>query len=107
MLESGAIQPRLIKHGVAMTDEARFTGRTVLVTGASSGIGRATARALGAQGAQVVAAGRRADRLEAVVREITAAGGAAVAVTGDVRDPVTCGAWGERAVAAYGGLRGR
>ncbi len=89
-----------------MADRSRFEGRVVLVTGASSGIGRATARALGAEGARVVAAGRRRDRLDAVVTDITAAGGEAVAIAGDVREAAACAACVERAVTAFGGLDG-
>jgi NADP-dependent 3-hydroxy acid dehydrogenase YdfG len=55
-----------------------------VVTGASSGIGAATARRLATGGFQVIAAARRADRLAGLVEEITAAGGAARAVTCDV-----------------------
>jgi len=89
-----------------MADRARFTGRVMVVTGGSSGIGRATARALGAEGARVVVAGRRGDRLEAVVREIAGSGGAGLAVTGDVRDPATGVAWVAAAVTRFGGLDG-
>jgi NAD(P)-dependent dehydrogenase (short-subunit alcohol dehydrogenase family) len=59
----------------------------VIVTGASSGIGRATAARLGRSGHTVVLAARRADELTALAGEITAGGGTAVAVPTDVRDP--------------------
>src|SRR5438093_1999347 len=89
-----------------MADRARFTGRAVLVTGGSSGIGRATARALGAEGARLMVAGRRRDRLEQVVREIESTGGEAVAVTGDVREAATCELWVRQAAGRFGGLDG-
>lgn len=62
-----------------------ITGKVVVITGASSGIGRATAKVLAERGAFVVLGARRADRLAAVVEEITAAGGKAVHRATDVR----------------------
>jgi NADP-dependent 3-hydroxy acid dehydrogenase YdfG len=64
-----------------------------LVTGGGTGIGAATARRLARDGFEVVVAGRRRDRLDAVVAEIEADGGAARAVVMDVTDPesVTAG----------------
>lgn len=84
----------------------RFKDRAVLVTGATSGIGRAVAKALGAEGAHVVAAGRRRDRLEETASAIRASGGRAVTVTGDVRDEKACAGWVRTAVTEYGGLDG-
>ncbi len=60
--------------------------KVVIVTGASSGIGAATAREFAHQGARVVLAARRADELEAQVSRITKAGGRAIAVPTDVTD---------------------
>ena len=82
----------------------RFRDRTALVTGASSGIGRACALGLGAEGARVVVAGRRAERLGEVVEHIDAAGGEAVAVAGDVRDEAVCRTCVAAAVESFGGL---
>jgi NADP-dependent 3-hydroxy acid dehydrogenase YdfG len=65
-----------------MTDN--ITGKIVVITGASSGMGAAAARHLAAKGAAVVLGARRADRIEALVAEIVAAGGKAVAVATDV-----------------------
>jgi NAD(P)-dependent dehydrogenase (short-subunit alcohol dehydrogenase family) len=61
-------------------------GKTALVTGASSGLGRHFARVLAGAGAAVALAARRLERLEALQQEIAAVGGTAVAVAMDVRD---------------------
>ena len=67
-------------------DSLPLAGKTAVVTGASSGIGRAIARQLGLAGAHVTLGGRTADAMEQTVREIERAGGAARAVRLDVRD---------------------
>jgi NADP-dependent 3-hydroxy acid dehydrogenase YdfG len=65
-------------------------GKVVVVTGASSGLGEATARFLSAQGASVVLGARRVDRIQSLADELTASGGKALAVATDVtqRDQV-------------------
>jgi len=75
----------------AMTQpfQIQLAGKTALVTGASSGLGTRFARILAAQGATVVVAARRLDRLNALVAEIHASGGKAHAVTLDVTDPAS------------------
>lgn len=61
-----------------------LSGKTILVTGASSGIGAATALALGKAGAKVALAARRIEALESLVAQIRAAGGDAIAIKTDV-----------------------
>lgn len=63
-----------------------LAGRVALVTGASSGIGEGAALALAEAGASVAVSARRADRLEALVERIEAAGGKAIALPGDVAE---------------------
>lgn len=79
-----------------------LAGETALVTGASSGLGRHFAIVLARAGARVALAARRVDRLEALAREIEAAGGKAAAVAMDVRDPATVKAGFDAAEAALG-----
>ncbi|MEM1112766.1 MAG: glucose 1-dehydrogenase [Pseudomonadota bacterium] len=69
-----------------MLDKLSLAGKTILVTGASSGIGKGVARGLAAAGAKVVAGARRVDRLQTLVDDIMAAGGQALAVSLDVTD---------------------
>ncbi len=66
-----------------MTDK-RFEGKIAIVTGASSGIGKATATGLGREGARVAAVARRQDRLDELVSEIERDGGSAIAVAADL-----------------------
>ncbi|PWE18119.1 2,4-dienoyl-CoA reductase [Marinicauda salina] len=63
-----------------------FAGRTVLVTGAGSGIGRCTAHELARLGARVVVTGRKADKLDAVAAEIAEDGGSSETAAFDIRD---------------------
>ncbi|HEX4740689.1 MAG TPA: SDR family oxidoreductase [Caulobacteraceae bacterium] len=84
----------------------RLRERVVIVTGASSGIGEAATRLFAAEGARVVAAARRVERIEALAAELRAEGLEASAVACDVTDEASVAAMVEFAVAAYGRLDG-
>lgn len=77
-------------------------GSVAIVTGASSGIGRATAVALAEAGAAVALAARRADRLDEIVARIEAGGGSALAVATDVTDRAAVFALIERTASELG-----
>ncbi len=85
-----------------MSDSLR--GRSGLVTGAGSGLGRATALQFGAVGARVVVADVNVDAGEAVVAEIVDAGGSAMFFATDVTDPSACEALVAACVDAFGAL---
>lgn len=76
--------------------------KVVVITGASSGLGEATAKHLAEQGAIVVLGARRKDRLDALVSEIESKGGKAVAVVTDVTDPVQVKTLVDTAVSQFG-----
>lgn len=83
---------------------SRLHEKVALVTGASSGIGRATAKLFAAEGAKVVLGARRDAELQSLVREIEAAGGTAVALAGDVRSEAYAKALVELATTRFGRL---
>ncbi|MEI8050309.1 MAG: SDR family oxidoreductase [Actinomycetes bacterium] len=78
--------------------------RPAVVTGASSGIGCATAQALAAEGHPVVLGARRLEELERIAAEIRADGGEAYAIELDLADDASVVRFAERAVAAVGGI---
>ena len=82
----------------------RLEGKVAIVTGASSGIGYASALLFAAEGAKLVVGARRAPELDKLVTEITAAGGQAVALAGDVRSEDYARGLVELAVKRYGRL---
>ncbi|WP_329213665.1 glucose 1-dehydrogenase [Streptomyces sp. NBC_01485] len=79
-------------------------GRSVVVTGAGSGIGRATALAFAAEGARVLVADLNAEGAQAVVKEIEQTGGTAVAVTGDLSEQTVVDEVAATAVERFGGI---
>ncbi|KAB2676377.1 SDR family NAD(P)-dependent oxidoreductase [Brucella tritici] len=83
---------------------ARLEGKIALVTGASRGIGRATAKLFAAEGAKVGVLSRTAANIDAVVAEIEAAGGTALAVPADLGNADDIKTAVAKVVEAYGGL---
>lgn len=82
----------------------RFERKTVIVTGASSGIGEQAARMFAAEGAKVVLAARGAAALEKLAWQIEADGGMAMAVPTDVADPGACAMLLDAAQSRFGGI---
>jgi NADP-dependent 3-hydroxy acid dehydrogenase YdfG len=87
-----------------MSIDADLSGKTAIVTGASSGIGRAIAERMGAAGAHVILSGRTADAMADSAARITDLGGRASVVVGDVRRPGTIDELVAMALAADGHL---
>ncbi|PEN12533.1 oxidoreductase [Longibacter salinarum] len=81
-----------------------LSGKSAIVTGASSGIGEATARRLAAEGAGIALAARRTDRLEDLQAEIEADGGEAIVVATDVTDREQVQALADATLAAFGSI---
>jgi NADP-dependent 3-hydroxy acid dehydrogenase YdfG len=77
-------------------------GKVIVITGASSGLGEATARLLSAQGASVVLGARRIDRIQSLADELTGMGGKAIAISTDVTDYAQVKKLVDSAVQKYG-----
>jgi NAD(P)-dependent dehydrogenase (short-subunit alcohol dehydrogenase family) len=82
--------------------EGRLAGKIAVVTGASAGIGEATAEIFAREGASVVLSARRADKLDKLVARIEAAGGTALAVAADVTHVEDCRRICDEAVERFG-----
>lgn len=82
----------------------RLLGKVAIVTGASSGIGRASAKLFAKEGAKVVVAARRQQELDSLVDEISQTGGLAIALAGNVVEEDYARALVDLALSEYGGL---
>lgn len=85
-----------------MNENTNIIGKVIVITGASSGLGEATARHLSAQGATVVLGARRADRIQALADELNDSGGKALALQTDVTDADQVKRLVDAAVQTYG-----
>lgn len=83
-------------------ESSNIAERVVVITGASSGIGESTAKLLARRGARVVLGARRKDRIDAVVKEISGAGGKAIGFAADVTKRDEVEALINGAIASYG-----
>src|SRR6202051_528554 len=83
---------------------SNITDKVVVITGASSGIGESTAKLLAQQGARVVLGARRSNRIDAVVKEISATGGKAIGLATDVTKRAEVEALIKRAIDGFGGV---
>jgi NAD(P)-dependent dehydrogenase (short-subunit alcohol dehydrogenase family) len=83
---------------------AALANKVAIITGASSGIGRATAKLFAQEGARLILAARRKDALDELVEEIVEAGGEAIACAGDVKDEALHVRLAESADSTFGGL---
>lgn len=90
--------------GTGRVTTGRLEGEVAVVTGSTSGLGRATARRFAAEGAQVVVTGRHVGRGRAVVEEITRLGGEADFVAADLSDEGGCRHLVEAAVDRFGSV---
>lgn len=87
---------------MSILDRFRLDDRVVIVTGASSGLGVAFARAVAEAGAHVVLAARRLDRLEQTAESVRATGRRALVVQSDVTDPEVCAGIVDAAMQEFG-----
>lgn len=90
--------------GTAVFSNTKKMADTVLITGGSQGIGKATALLFAGKGYNVVLAARQADRLSAAAQEVQNQGTAALAVPTDVKDPMQVKALVDKAIARFGSI---
>ncbi|WP_040261759.1 SDR family NAD(P)-dependent oxidoreductase [Pseudomonas massiliensis] len=103
---AAVLMSRRVTRPLSLSERSRLAGKTFVITGASSGLGRGVALELGRSGARVVLAARRAEALESLVSQIEGEGGQAVMVPTDVTDTTQMQHLLETAVGAFGAIDG-
>lgn len=102
--EVPSLPPCLVNQEMIVSVLERLEGTVAIVTGASSGIGRATALKLAAGGARLALVARRADRLEELAQQVRAAGGTAICIEADIASAPAADDVVQRTLAAFGRL---
>lgn len=82
----------------------KLAGKVAIITGASAGIGQASARALAREGARLVLSARRQERLDALIQEVRSLGSEALAVVGDAREEATAANAVAAAMSSFGSI---
>lgn len=104
VLATNSLGGAAVAHTNTRHQMKQLVEKVAIITGASSGIGYEAAKLFASEGARLVVTGRRQDALDALIGEIEAGGGEAIALAGDIRDSDLARRLVETAIDRFGGL---